>query len=780
VENSSAGKLWVVRLDGPSPRVALEGPAGYHAAAVAFRADGKQLALGHADGSVSIYDLETCRRVRRLELGVEPSALAFHPRDGRLAAVCGLLVRLFDVDTGRELPALRHSQQVKWISHLAWHPHGRLLATAGGDTKIRIWDARDARQITQPWEGHLDVGIELAFNHAGDRLASVDWGGQARLWNVAAGQLLLTIPKGLVVQFSADDKFLGYEVDGNKIRLWRLDPGRELVMLRRRQAGEGELIINPVAHPDGRLLIASVQSASEQNWLCAFDIEKGEELAAVQLAKGPAPPALGRTFVASQGWLTAGAAGPWLWPARPDPARADGILIGPPRRLVSYASHPNVGASRDGRILALPHPRGALVVDQANPGQRLYLEPQYDVRSCAVSPDGRWVATGSHWWDGRSSTARIWDAQSGRHVRDLPLNYSAIPDFSSDGRWLATTAYGGVKLWQVGTWEQKAVLGYGVFAFSPDGRLLAVNDVVEAIRLVDPNTGREVARLIGPESAYKAVAMTADGTRLIATGLGHKTLYVWDLRQLRHHLKEMGLDWDWPEFPAASAGEKLTGADAIRLSSTPHVRLDAGSLAPPAIADARHAVGIYSLSLALFPWHADAYLERGRAYCRLKDYGAARADLEMVLTLKPELASSLLAVLCNDVAWHLATGTAAETRAAQALPLAQKAVRLDPDRSIYRNTLGVVWYRLGRYQEAIACLEKTSKVNGDFNAFDGYFLAMSYQRLGRPETARDWFERSVTWSKSNRQLAAAQLAELAAFRAEAAAVLGIEAQAGLP
>jgi tetratricopeptide (TPR) repeat protein len=103
-------------------------------------------------------------------------------------------------------------------------------------------------------------------------------------------------------------------------------------------------------------------------------------------------------------------------------------------------------------------------------------------------------------------------------------------------------------------------------------------------------------------------------------------------------------------------------------------------------------------------------------------------------------------------------------------------VQLEPDNGLYGNTLGVVLYRLGQYQEAIDCLEKNSKSDGEFFAFDGYFIAMAYQRLGNSATARDWFERSNAWAKDRSDLPAEQLRELADFRAETAALLGIKGQ----
>ena len=56
-----------------------------------------------------------------------------------------------------------------------------------------------------------------------------------------------------------------------------------------------------------------------------------------------------------------------------------------------------IGSSQDGKVLALPrYNQGALLWSRDRPGGPMPLGPQGDVRSCAVSPDGRWVATGSH------------------------------------------------------------------------------------------------------------------------------------------------------------------------------------------------------------------------------------------------------------------------------------------------------------------------------------------------------------------------------------------------
>jgi hypothetical protein len=378
----------------------------------------------------------------------------------------------------------------------------------------------------------------------------------------------------------------------------------------------------------------------------------------------------------------------------------------------------------------------------------------------------------------------IWDAKSGQHVFDLPLEGSTVPGFSPDGRWLATRTAGvGLRLWEAGTWRPSPSFpstGLGAsggpnvgFAFSPDKRLIALNDIVGAIRLIELETGVEIAQLTGPEATwYQPAAFTPDGTRLIATCSGNKALYVWDLRQLRSRLKEMRLDWEWPEFPAVSRGSEIPAEPAPPLS----MRVDAGFLRQPAFTEDRQAIAAYSLALTLCPLNWEAHLQRAAVYIRMKNHAGALADLERLLAFHQDTmgCDSLFAALCNDLSWYDVGAAAAEGRADRLLPLARKAVELEPDNSMYRNTLGVVLYRVGRYRDAIDCLERNSKDDSEFFAFDGYFLAMSYHRLGNSTVARSWFERSNAWVQEQTYLPADWSAELAAIRPEVTDLLGIK------
>jgi hypothetical protein len=226
-------------------------------------------------------------------------------------------------------------------------------------------------------------------------------------------------------------------------------------------------------------------------------------------------------------------------------------------RLASSAY--DLGSSADGRVLAIPNlGRGAIVLLPAE--KRLVtLEPQEDVRHAAVSPDGRWVATGSH-SALKGPGAKVWDARSGQVVRALSVPGFCCVRFSPDKKWLLTTG-GGYKLWSVGDWTEGPPLetpatgsALAAGAFSADGSLLALQDVPGVVRLVAPATGKEVARLTAPEpSLIRPFCFTTDGTRLVCVDAEKESLLIFDLRSIRAQLVKLGLDWDAPPYPPASA-----------------------------------------------------------------------------------------------------------------------------------------------------------------------------------------------------------------------------------
>jgi WD40 repeat protein len=194
----------------------------------------------------------------------------------------------------------------------------------------------------------------------------------------------------------------------------------------------------------------------------------------------------------------------------------------------------------------------AIVLDLARPAEVARLGPHRGLNQSRISPDGRWVATAT--WKGKD--VKVWEVATGRLAWQMPSD-SAFIGFSPDGRWLAVAKFPGLecRLWHVGSWHPGPAIQVGTsfltWAFSRDGRLLAIDDGGR-VRLVDPDSGREVATLdagTGSSTIFFSMAFNPDGTRL-AAGRDH-VIHLWDLRHIREQLAPLKLDWDAPPYPPA-------------------------------------------------------------------------------------------------------------------------------------------------------------------------------------------------------------------------------------
>jgi tetratricopeptide (TPR) repeat protein len=152
----------------------------------------------------------------------------------------------------------------------------------------------------------------------------------------------------------------------------------------------------------------------------------------------------------------------------------------------------------------------------------------------------------------------------------------------------------------------------------------------------------------------------------------------------------------------------------------------------------------------------------------LSDFPTARADLQRVVELEPNHGWASRAL-----AWSYVSGPEKLHAAAKALPLIQRAVQRAPRDWYALNTLGVVYYRLGRYKQALAALERSfGESQGDLAAGNLLFLALSHARLGDAIQARNCYDRAVGWLREHRdELESQEQEEVDAFQAEARAVL---------
>ncbi|HEV3385396.1 MAG TPA: WD40 repeat domain-containing serine/threonine-protein kinase [Gemmata sp.] len=526
-----------------------------------FHPTSSYVALVHTTGAVDIWDLDQHKRLTTLQAGsiTREKVVAFHPTESRIAAVSyfSKMAVISDWRTDEVLQTidLPHSSY-----DVAWNPRGDRLAISDGDGKnIHLFDG-EAKQELQTIRVS-NSGTRLTFNPAGDLLATRDWYGTTHLIDVATGQSLVQA-QGTKVQnpmwrpqFSRDGRLLAAEIVGNQTGIWEIAAGREYRTYLTLPSAQEQTLYWPHIDADSRFVVV-LGNDSKHYSIHYWELDSGNWIGRQE--GDFAGYANLFTTTDSHSLITSTRAGLVRWAVQ-TPQNESGVLrLTSPKtvsKVVSYA----IDCSRDGtvlvasaRIVGNHQPfAGSWVYRAERPDSPLYLDQGKDVGHIAVSPDGHWVATCPH----PTGKINVYDSRDGRLETVLGNTGSQFPRFSPDGRWLSLSGDNG-EVYATGSWTLARRYS-GRAQFSPDSRLLAISTGSGVIRLLDFERNTELARFEDPNQVMDHFHLfSPDGTRLITASNGKNSgVHVWDLRAIGRGLKELGLDWEAPDYPQESVAQ---------------------------------------------------------------------------------------------------------------------------------------------------------------------------------------------------------------------------------
>ena len=151
---------------------------------------------------------------------------------------------------------------------MAFSPDGKLLATAGGDGTVRLWNPVTGQPAGAPLQTGSAPGrrVGVAFSPDGKLLATADGDGTVRLWNPVTGQpvgapLHAGPERGSVgvdgVAFSPDGKLLASAGGDGTVRLWNPVTGQPAGAPLPAEPGAYAGVYGVAFSPDGKLLASA-------------------------------------------------------------------------------------------------------------------------------------------------------------------------------------------------------------------------------------------------------------------------------------------------------------------------------------------------------------------------------------------------------------------------------------------------------------------------------------------------------------------------------------------
>jgi serine/threonine protein kinase/WD40 repeat protein len=491
--------------------------------AVGFHPDGQHLGIHCREmdsrSRLLIWDIARNREAARVDTGEIASStpIAF-TRDGHRAAVAGINGMLVVCDVPPS-PLFGQRPTIR-VDHgtmpqvLAWTADGVLLT--GGLAGLKQWELAAAGPVTlQRLESDQQPGqfSRVAFHPDGQTLAASPWHGSAiMIFDRASGTKLRSLGSGMTFEAAFD---MRYSPDGarlarfglNGVVVWDTESGEETLRLDRDSAGLSAAMTVSF-RPDGGLLAAGMV----RNQAVVRDVATGT---AVWEGKGQASMAAvspNGKFVLTYRAFALG-----------------GDLSIPVRDLESNQLK-----------FTIPGPEGKNWQSLAE-----------------ISPDSRWILALHYGGDvakslpaDASETRPAGPAAAAPFMPPSPVRFtfgaSTANIMAPDQEWIGA-------VWHAETGQRQVEINgpstVEYYAFSPDGRYLAVSMRNQSIRLWDVDAARELfdwrptAGFSAAPFSPRHLAFSADSTTLAVPDPALPVLHLLDLQRLNEQLAEWSLGW---------------------------------------------------------------------------------------------------------------------------------------------------------------------------------------------------------------------------------------------
>jgi len=489
----------------------------YLARHAVFSPDGKTLTLATYQQGVRVFDVETGKELTAYRGKPDDQHLVHWPvlaPDGKRALLWSNPARL--VDLFREGHSEGIGQHAGSFRQVTFSLDGETLAVASHDGSIRLWNMREKKELPPLLDEHVYYAA-LAFAPNSRYLAAANGPRGPRVWDLRTGLMMPGFDGHLQrmgeLVFAPDgDALASYSEQSARIFVWDV-AGRKV----RHVFGELRATFSHLRFSRNSEMLAAC--SGRQNTIIIWNTRTGKE--DVRLPVHPKWIATFRFLPDEKTIVTAAADGVLRW--------FDLATGKETRRVEGF----RVNANRTGGLIQ--HIEADTLTG-----------PMHDYAD--FSPDGKRFASvtleGGTWLYGNASAwlmngkyvLRIWDAETGKVVATKELPGRAFPRYSFDGKILLVT----------GTLLQMLL--------SEDGKEIARNDKLpQSVRHMQPSpdhrwllssrshaskgdvvahvwsakTGKSVPVPDAGQGLITATAISPNG-KFLATGGADGTIVIWD------------------------------------------------------------------------------------------------------------------------------------------------------------------------------------------------------------------------------------------------------------